>query len=328
MSMFPQPLKGPLKETLGSLSRRSGLLARLLRGKTLILTYHRVVGPGEGGNLEPGMFVEAPTFARHLDFLARHFRVISLEGFLSEPEHPEPRCVITFDDGWRDNHTHAFPALRRLGLPATVFLATGLIGSERWLWSDRAAHLAAGAWPERADLLWRLLGGPQGKTFGDREAFIAGVVAHLKGLGDVACEECLGRASHKLKVDFPRRRLFLDWNEVAEMAGGGISFGAHTVSHANLARLSGAGLAEELAAPLRATGVKMLPVLSYPYGAHNSEVVDAAREAGYVAALSTEAGVNDAATDPFMLRRVGLHQDVSRSAGLMAFHLLHQAMGR
>jgi peptidoglycan/xylan/chitin deacetylase (PgdA/CDA1 family) len=40
---------------------------------------------------------------------------------------PRDQVVLTFDDGYRDFYTHAFPVLAALGLPATLFVATQFI---------------------------------------------------------------------------------------------------------------------------------------------------------------------------------------------------------
>src|SRR5207237_10086115 len=47
--------------------------------------------------------------------------------------------ALTFDDGYRDNLTHVAPILKRLGLPATIFLVTAYIGTPNALWFDRVA---------------------------------------------------------------------------------------------------------------------------------------------------------------------------------------------
>ena len=50
---------------------------------------------------------------------------------------PDNAIAVTFDDGYKDNFVNAFPILRQFRIPATIFLATGSIGSGRILWHDK-----------------------------------------------------------------------------------------------------------------------------------------------------------------------------------------------
>ena len=104
-----------------------------------ILTYHRVNDDGDP------FFSALPTavFERQMRHVARHYRVLPLEDLVERLQRgglPRNALAITFDDGYRDNLTHAAPILARLGLPATIFLATGFIGTAEVPWFDRLAQ--------------------------------------------------------------------------------------------------------------------------------------------------------------------------------------------
>lgn len=65
-------------------------------------------------------------FAAHARWLARHRTVLPLVEAIERMDRsgrlPRGRVALTFDDGFRSVHDHAFPELVRLGLPSTVFL--------------------------------------------------------------------------------------------------------------------------------------------------------------------------------------------------------------
>lgn len=95
-----------------------------------ILGYHRV-GSFRGDHVPT---ISPETFERQLAFLARHrYRVLSLEELVASLERatPEPRrsVVITFDDGYEETHTIAWPLLKRFGFSAAVFVAPAEIGA-------------------------------------------------------------------------------------------------------------------------------------------------------------------------------------------------------
>ncbi|HEC99967.1 MAG TPA: hypothetical protein ENN18_06270, partial [Proteobacteria bacterium] len=105
----------------------TGLPLVLTRGKVAILMYHRVLEPEETAGVQPGMYVTTATFRKHMKFLAAHFKVISSQELLERLKNKSFKdaaryCVITFDDGWRDNYSNAYPVLREYGFPATIFL--------------------------------------------------------------------------------------------------------------------------------------------------------------------------------------------------------------
>src|SRR6201999_329515 len=91
-----------------------------LRGKAVVLMYHRVLPSGADSFSHAGIVVTPQTFERHMRFFARHFRLLDLAGFRKELDGGfGPRaCLVTFDDGWQDNHRHALPVLRRHRVPA------------------------------------------------------------------------------------------------------------------------------------------------------------------------------------------------------------------
>lgn len=100
------------------------------------------------------------------------------------------------------------------------------------------------------------------------------------------------------------------WEQVEELAAAGVTIGSHTRHHRRLSRLEAIDRSEELRgslADLRERLPTAPAILAYPNGDHDDAVCDAAREAGYAAAFTTEKGRNDAATDPFRLRRVSVH---------------------
>jgi peptidoglycan/xylan/chitin deacetylase (PgdA/CDA1 family) len=97
-------------------------LHQAVRPGIRILMYHRVATQPVGDQLT----VAPALFARQMEILARSCRVVSLDQAVAElgQERVRPAVAITFDDGYRDFLTQALPVLRRLGLPAAIFVTT------------------------------------------------------------------------------------------------------------------------------------------------------------------------------------------------------------
>lgn len=99
-----------------------------------ILAYHRIIQDDEPGDPE-GFAISRSQFARQMQFLHdQGYCSISIADFFQAPEGKTPRqkksLVLTFDDGYEDFLTNAYPVLRQFGFTATVFLVTDLIGKQ------------------------------------------------------------------------------------------------------------------------------------------------------------------------------------------------------
>jgi peptidoglycan/xylan/chitin deacetylase (PgdA/CDA1 family) len=126
-------------------------LHQAVRPGIRILMYHRVAAQPAGDQLT----IAPALFARQMEILARSCRVVSLDGAVAELDQGRvrPAVAITFDDGYRDFLTQALPVLRRLGLPAAIFVTTRfsdqIAAHPRYRTSDDRLHLD---WSELREL--------------------------------------------------------------------------------------------------------------------------------------------------------------------------------
>jgi peptidoglycan/xylan/chitin deacetylase (PgdA/CDA1 family) len=103
--------------------------------QTIILLYHRVARIES----DPWSLCITPEhFAEHLEVLRRHFPIKLTQTQLLKLLLNRSGCsvAITFDDGYADNFSEAVPQLKRYGIPATFFIATGYVGATREVWWD------------------------------------------------------------------------------------------------------------------------------------------------------------------------------------------------
>lgn len=289
---------------------RIPFVKRMLAQHVTVLFYHRV--NDDNDYYFPA--TPAQVFGAQMEHLAANFTILPLDdavAMIKVNDIPPNAVVLTFDDGYRDNFTYAFPVLKRLSLPATIFLTTGSIGSTMPLWHDRVfsafrqthvpiLHAFAPNIPPLplASLQQRLHAQRQVLEFlwtlddGDRDHWI-----HLLNL--------------KLRADTTfHPGLMLTWDHVRTMQSHGIAFGSHTISHPILSRISNEKAAQEirlskeiLERELRAT----ITSFAYPNGKKadfHQDTKEIVRDAGYACALTTLFGYNNSRTDPFELHRV------------------------
>jgi peptidoglycan/xylan/chitin deacetylase (PgdA/CDA1 family) len=121
---------------------------------------------------------------------------------------------------------------------------------------------------------------------------------------------CLGRAADE--VGYQGRHL--DAGGLRRLEEAGMEIGSHSRTHPVLARLEGAGLAEQISGSRRdLEEILGHPprTFSYPYGSRRTfdeRVVAAVRTAGYETAVCTIPGGNRSATPPYELRRIAIYQ--------------------
>lgn len=291
----------------------AGVLDRLpVRRPTLaILTYHRVAPADERPDLHPGLRVDPDTFAAQLAVLARHAEPVSADDLLAARAGDRPlpaRAVhVTLDDAYGCTERHAWPALRRAQIPATLFVPTAYPDSGRTFWWDRLHHaLRASVGPTVS------AGGRSWPTATSREvatsfaALRAEVAAlpHDEGLALVdQVEDAAGAA--------PATPDVVGWEGLARLGAEGLALAPHSRTHPLLTRIPAARLDDEVGGSwtdlVAHVGAAARPVFAAPGGDADSVVRAAARRAGLRIAMTTERGVNDAVPPRWSsLRRINV----------------------
>ena len=333
-------LKKGLRAATAHVYHASGYLDRQLMGKVAILMYHRVLTGHDlqGTFVQPGMYVHADVFEQQMTFLRRHFEIISFADFLGMLNERKWRqdkryCIVTFDDGWRDNYLHAFPTLRKMNIPATIFLPAMMINTNKRFWSDTLGvllyhHYARDIRHERRRSLrdivdrYPIISESSGSSIPER---IETVIHWFKNCDESEIEDLIDRLSGFLGIPPGGERAFLNWNEIEEMSNYGISFGSHACSHRILTRMDVRDAWREIQdsyAALREHDLDLVPVFCYPNGNWSADIAELVKRAGYQAAVSTQFGWEEEyPRDMFALKRIGLHNDISHSQSLLSFHL-------
>lgn len=315
-----------------------------LKDKAVVLMYHRVLTPEQcrATASQPGLIVQDATFARHMAVLKRYFTVLTLSEFADRLERrvpfDGPCCLITFDDGWIDNLRNALPVLRHHGLPAVVFLPVNLVGSERLFPREALTHLlvrAIGAVrsdPRRRDALRGHLA-PFGLDAvldcADDDPLAAAVDAlrvhrYASGPEFESLAEALSRELGVGAAELSRLDTFIDWAQVDEMRRQGIAFGGHGAEHRVLTQVPPDLADFEIATSMRVLEERLgaTPVaFAYPNGGWNLAVAATVRATGYRLGFTIENGPVSCGDDLLALKRVNMHEGMTRSTPMFLARL-------
>ena len=309
------------KERLARLLYRSGLekvLRRTAGSRLIVFNYHRIRPDDAGATswFDDGVF--GPTvseFAQQVGWLARHARILS-EGALLQAARTGSRtqglsAMITFDDGYRDNYTLAFPVLKRLGIPAIFFVPTRPVTERRLGWWDVIAYLIKRM--AKPQFQWEGQRLPLGN--GQRREAIRHVQRAMKLEPQERTADLLTRLSAACEVALPDQRIqdgeLMTWDQVRDVSEHGIAIGSHTHTHRVLATLDPASQEEELRVSKeileRETG-RAITSLAYPVGGYQHftrETQAIAARCGYELGFSFNTFINHWETlAPFDVRRV------------------------
>ena len=282
-------------------------------GTLRVVTYHRVLASHATPTPNPSLVSATPeTFAAHMRHLARRYRVVGADevafAYRERRALPERAVLVTFDDAYRDVGEVAWPILRRLGLPATVFVATAYPDSARTFWWDRL-FLAIDR-TARCELTETALGRLPLHTPEARRACLRALQGHVKALPHAAATRFVDEVCEVLGLRAAPPSDVHGWDELRQLAADGMTIGAHTRTHPALDRLTRAEAAAEIAGSrddLRRELGATPSVFAYPFGAHDAEVVEAVREAGFAVAVTCLDGHNGVpGRDPLRLCRTNV----------------------
>jgi peptidoglycan/xylan/chitin deacetylase (PgdA/CDA1 family) len=306
-----------------------------------ILMYHRVAELEQ----DPwGMAVSPEIFGQQLAYLKRHRTTMPLDQLVEGVRNrnlPRDAVAITFDDGYRDNLVNAKPLLMDYGLPATLFLPTGWVGSSVPFWWDELAEWTLLSrqkvshtelvgnetflmrWdepePADADKAWRASSEPRTPR---QKAYIS----LWRKLRDLTQGERL-RVLESLRGRFrgvcPLLSLPMNRSEIQELIQDGlITIGAHTVHHPALTCLSTEECKKEILDSIEqcriATGVEVTS-FAYPYGDMNERVREIVSRAGFSSACSTRgAHLNSDCEDLYGLPRLAVpNSDIAQFKAML-----------
>jgi peptidoglycan/xylan/chitin deacetylase (PgdA/CDA1 family) len=328
--------------TLGLLQLRQ---AMVLRNRAVVLMYHRVLTPEERrrAGSHPALVVERDTFARQMALLKKRFVVLSVAQFAEYVEQrrplPSSSCVVTFDDGWRDNYDNALPILARLGMPSLIFLPMNFIGRRRVFWQEALVQLLGRAVvrlrrePQQRAAVAALLA-PAGLAgllddpSPDPKAAIIAAVSAQKSLTRETIEQLVADLAARLGVDTEELAStdgFIDWSQVETMARQGVTFGGHGIDHLLLTQVSDAQADAEIEGSRRALDAQLrepTPTFSYPNGYWTPRVAAKVKSMGYRLAFIAQGGPVTCDDDPWTLRRVNIHESVTNTDALFLARLV------
>jgi peptidoglycan/xylan/chitin deacetylase (PgdA/CDA1 family) len=277
----------------------------------LILNYHRVL------QHEDPFAIDAITtreFETQIKILHKHFQVLSLPEAVQSLKNDaidQYSVCITFDDGYQDNFEYAFPILNKYNVPATIFLTTDFINSDKLLWHDEVLRAFKNAQNKTLNVPGLSIDNVSLNSVQDRRATAFRVLEKLKAFAPDERDSHIEKIQSLLEINnSTENRMMLNWKEVSAMAASGINFGAHTKSHPILSTLDDSCLHDEIIGSKQAIENKInAPITTFAYpngreGDYDQRTISILREAEFACAVTTKSGVNEPENSVYELARI------------------------
>jgi peptidoglycan/xylan/chitin deacetylase (PgdA/CDA1 family) len=298
------------RQCLSQAMNKSGLLWLLERviprRGLLIWNYHRI-GSSAGNPFDDGVYsATAEQLRRQIRYLQSRFRIITMDECVRAAENgfpatDGPMAMITFDDGYRDNYELAFPVLKECGIPAAFFVPTGYLAQPIVPWWDRIAYVLKKTAKDQLSLSYpspmhvELRSVPRGAAIDQ----VLRIYKSAPELNDIRFfQELESQAAVEVDERALGRDLFMNWDQLRELSGAGMTIGAHTVNHPILARLTESEQRYELAESKHQLEHELkqpVDAVAYPVGGKSAFADMTKRiagELGYRLGFSFYGGIN------------------------------------
>lgn len=278
------------------------------RARLSVLIFHRVLPIRD--QLFPDE-CDAERFERIVGWLAQWFNVLPLDQAVERLKRgslPARAAAISFDDGYADNYAVATPILKKLGVPATFFVATGFLDGGR-MWNDTVIEAIRGARASELGCRAADLAPMPIATVNEKREAINRFIPAIKHLPRAQRDEAVAEIAEAARAVLPSD-LMMSSEQVRELRHAGMGIGAHTVTHPILATLDATSACAEIAHSrdvLADLLKERVGLFAYPNGKagqdYTREHVDIVSALGFDAAVSTNWGAARRESDFFQLPR-------------------------
>lgn len=298
------------RKRLAGLLYQTGLIRMLSRfnvhEKVVVLNYHRI-RPDSATTSTPfddGVFsATAEQFFRQMTWLKSHARILSEQELIDQvitknyQKSNRPLVVITFDDGYQDNYSLAYPILKSLQIPAIFFICTEMIWERKVGWWDWLAYLI-----KQCRKRSFVIHGREYSLQGNRQNIIEDIQLQMKQYPCKQISSEIRLISEAVEIDLPadeiQDRELMTQDQIRKMAANQMTIGSHGHTHQALSCLDEREQETELAVSkqlLEQTTGQAVKSISYPFGLHQyipPSIQDAARKCGYQLGFTSSFGVN------------------------------------
>ena len=235
-----------------------------------VLLFHRVSNDNDK-YWEP---IKPEYFEKIIKFLSKKYSFISISDLLEKKVTDfNNKCIITFDDGYKDFILEAFPIIKKYKIPITFFITSKSITENKIIWTSELNYVI-----KNTDKISIIIEGKEYslRTENDKLQTANDLLFILKNKPNHIRIELLNKIKSELNYIMPKDISMLTWEDIKQMSNV-IDIQSHSVSHPMMTNLKKQELEYELKVSKNETEKninKKISYFSYPIGDYNKSVID------------------------------------------------------
>jgi peptidoglycan/xylan/chitin deacetylase (PgdA/CDA1 family) len=291
--------------------RINKLFEVLTSSRSRILAYHGV------SKTLPKLFnwqhIPEDIFIRQMEHIKKYYNVIPIDVLLNDIINKRlihrKTISLSFDDGYENNFSVAYPILKEMGLPAAIFISTSFIGKNyKSLWFDKLYNAFVQYSANSLNLSMFGIGVIDTSNTENKLKAISFITEQLKLLTTEDRDKLIGNILPIMTQGVPEKFYFpgMSWDQIKILANDPlITIGGHGHTHAILTKLDLTDASKEIFLNkfLIEEHIKRnIFVFAYPNGNWNTDIINILRQAGYKFAMTTKEGF--VTSDPFLVNRL------------------------
>jgi len=252
-------------------------------------------------------------FSEQLNFLKQKGYVFvtlsELIDIFSNKKQTKKIIVLTFDDGFRNVVTNAYPIMKRFNAKGCFYLISSLIGGNELLWTDYIETIVRNS--KRGKFQFVFKGITVSYDLNTKESYqhtMKDIKCKLRSISDRQRKEHIKQFNDIKIDDVPKEFIFSNWDDIKNLDPAILEVGSHTKNHPNCINLVSN---DEFIDEIRDSKVKIEQMVGheinhfcYPAGSYNDEVIKNVKKYGYKSAVTIDDGFNDQNTDLYKLKRI------------------------
>ena len=297
--------------------------------KLLVYNFHRIYQNTIDSEFDDGVYgMSLLQFTENMKWLKKNTDILSVDDLFDninkQKKFSNPSTLVTFDDGYVDNYTLAYPVLKKLGIPAIFFIPTNIITTRQMGWWDLIAYLIKKT--KKTSIIYN----DKIYSLDNLDNAIRLFQKKMKIETYDETNDLVLTLSKSCDVPLPdievQSKELMTWDQICEVSVNGIDIGSHTDSHRVLSTISIDEQKEEMISSrliIEGKINKTVRTIAYPVGnsAHFTiETMKIASECGYNGAFSFNTGINyESDFSPFDIKRIMPPQNIELFASISVF---------